>query len=59
MSSFNPVDKFYRIALSRNQIKPAARDHQALGQAQNFIGNRIAMMMVVKQPAVKIALLQS
>src|SRR5215469_13387565 len=47
-----------RFALRLDQIEPAARHHELLGQAQDAVGDRIAVMMVVKEPAVEVALAQ-
>ncbi len=59
MAGFDLVDQFHGFALRRNQIKPAPRDHQTRGQSEYAIGNGIAMMVVVKQPCIKIAFTQS
>src|SRR5581483_6721046 len=42
-----------------DHVKPAPRYHHFFGQAQYAIGDRIPMVMVVKQPSVDIALAQS
>jgi hypothetical protein len=58
VSGFDLVDQFLRLAIGGNHIKPAARNHQFLGQAEHMIGNGIAMVVVVKEPRVEIAFAQ-
>ncbi len=56
MAGFDLVNQFYRFAAGRNQVEPAPRDHLTRGQAQHAVGNGIAMMMIVKEPGVDVAL---
>ena len=58
MAGFDFVDQLYRFALRRNQVKPAARDHQPCWQTEHAIGDGIAMMVVVEQPRVDVAFAQ-
>src|SRR5437879_9995365 len=58
MSGFNLMYEFHRIALRRNQVKPAARNHQFRGQSQHAVGDGIAMMVVIEEPGVGVALAQ-
>src|SRR3982074_1346849 len=58
MTRFNLVDKFGRLAVGRDQIEPAARDHEASGQSQNAVSDRVAMVMIIEKPRVDVALAQ-
>ncbi len=58
MSRFNLVNKFGRLAISRDQIEPTARHHEAGGQSENAVCDGIAMVMVVEEPGVDVALTQ-
>src|SRR2546427_4952898 len=58
MPSLNLMHEFDRFPLGGYQVKPASRHHQALGYAEHAIGNGIAMMMVVEEPTVDVALVQ-
>src|SRR3979411_2702777 len=53
MSGLNLVDQLNRLALHRDQVKPAPRNHQSSRQAEHPVGYGIAMRMVVKEPAVE------
>lgn len=58
MTCFDLMDKFLRLTLGRNQIEPTPGYHQALRQSQNAVGNRIAVVVIVKEPGINIALAQ-
>src|SRR5258706_10847761 len=58
MTRFNLVNKFGRLAISRDQIEPTARHHEAGGQSENAVCDGIAMVMVVEEPGVDVALTQ-
>src|SRR5579862_1969404 len=58
MSGLDFVYQFDRIAFGRDQIEPAPRHHQARWQTQHAISDGVAMMVVIKQPSVDIALAQ-
>ena len=58
MAGFNLVNQFHRLALRRNQIEPAPRDHQSRGQAEHAVGDGIAMMVIVEKPRVDVAFAQ-
>src|SRR5271166_541036 len=58
VTGFNLMHELDRFAFGRDQIKPAPRHHQARGQAENVVGDGIAMMMVVEQPRVDVAFAQ-
>src|SRR5580704_9048250 len=49
------LDLMYQLArftFCRNEVKPAPGDHRVIVQAEDVAGDGIAMVMVVKQPAV-------
>src|SRR5579864_3632195 len=58
MTRLDLVNQLGRFALCRNQIKPTTGDHQRIRQAEHTVGNRVAAMMIVKQPGVNVALAQ-
>jgi hypothetical protein len=58
VAGFNFVDKFNRLSLGRDDIKPPSRDHQASGNSKNAICNGIAMVMIIEEPRVHIAFTQ-
>src|SRR5882762_2139170 len=58
MAGLNAMHQFHGLALARDNVKPAARHHQVFRQAQNFVSNGIAVMVVIKQPGIEIALMQ-
>ena len=47
-----------RLALGGHKVVPAPRDVRLLVEAQNVLGDRIAVMMIVKQPAIEAGLAQ-
>ena len=51
MMALDAVYQLHRLALSGNQVKPAARDHHARRKAEHAISDGIAMMMIVEEPA--------
>src|SRR5262249_51980793 len=53
------MDELLRLTFHGNQIKPAPRNHQILPQSEDAIRNGIAVMMIVKKPGAKLALLKS
>ncbi len=59
MVALDAVHQLHRVALRRNQVEPAPRDHHGLGKTQDVIGNGIAMMMIVEQPRLLPAIAQS
>src|SRR5215470_16512907 len=56
MSGFNAMHQLHRLAFTWDYVEPAARDHQALRQPQDLVGDGIPVMMIVEQPSVKAAL---
>jgi hypothetical protein len=48
-----------RLALGGHKVVPAARDMSLLVQAQNALGDGVAVMMVVKEPPVNARLRES
>src|SRR6267378_200013 len=58
MSGLNLVDQLKGLAFRRDQVKPAPRNHQSRRQAEHPVGYGIAMMMVVKEPAVEVTFAQ-
>src|SRR5215472_1032772 len=52
------MNELLRLAFCRYQIKPAPRCHQMLGQSQHAVGDWIAVVMIVEQPGVDVALAQ-
>src|SRR5437867_8229024 len=58
MSGLDSVDQLDRLSACGDQVEPSPRNHQAIRQSKDAISDGIPMMMVVKQPAVDIALAQ-
>src|SRR5438128_11354359 len=58
MSGLDSVDQLDRLSACGDQVEPSPRNHQASRQSKDAIGDGIAVMMIVKQPAVDIALAQ-
>src|SRR5438034_7092451 len=58
MSGLDSVDQLDRLSACGDQVEPSPRNHQAIRQSKDAIGDGIAVMMIVKQPAVDIALAQ-
>jgi len=58
VTGFNLVDKLGRLAFGRDQIKPAAGNHESIWQSENAVSDRVAMVMVVEEPGVDVALAQ-
>ena len=50
------MDELPRFALGGNKVIPAARDVRVLIQAENAARDRVAVMVIVKQPAVETGL---
>jgi hypothetical protein len=47
------VNEFAGLAGGRDEVEPAARDEAGGVEAEDAIGNGVAMMVVVKEPAVE------
>lgn len=58
MAGFDAVHQLLGFAIGWHEIEPTARDHQVRPEPKNAIGNRIAMVMIVKEPGVEVALTQ-
>src|SRR5439155_13723998 len=58
MASLDLVDQLGRITARGDQIEPSPCNHQGIRQSKDAISDGIPVMMVVKQPAVDIALAQ-
>src|SRR5437016_13998560 len=58
MSSLNAMHQLERVTGFGDEVEPAPGHHQVLRHTQHLVGYRVAMMMVIKQPAVKIPLPQ-
>src|SRR5438094_2681698 len=58
MSGLDSVDQLDRLTACGDQVEPSPRNHQAIRQSKDAISDGMPMMMVVKQPAVDIALAQ-
>src|SRR5947208_14298979 len=56
MSGLDSVDQLDRLSACGDQVEPSPRNHQAIRQSKDAIGDGIAVMMIVKQPAVDSAL---
>ena len=59
MVRLNLVHQFLRLALGWNHVEPAARHHQVGGKAKDPVRNGIAMVMIVEQPRIDVALTES
>ena len=49
---FNPVNQFARFAKAGDEVIPAPRDVRLRVEAENPFADRIAVMMIVKEPAI-------
>ncbi len=58
MMALDAVYELHRLAASRNQVEPAARDQHVGRQAEHAVRDRIAMMMIVEEPALVAAVAQ-
>ncbi len=56
LAPLHPVGQLARFAFGWNEVIPAPRHVQRLAQTENAIGNRVAVMMVVKEPAIHLLL---
>src|SRR5579875_401397 len=54
-AAFDAVNQLPGLASLRDEIKPAPRGHTLIREAQYVRGDRIAMMMVAKEPPVDLA----
>ena len=46
------MDEFFRVALRRDEVVPAAGDVGGGVEAEDRVGEGIAMMMVIEEPAI-------
>src|ERR1039458_2144721 len=53
------VDELDGRAFGGDQVVPAPRDHEAVGQSEDTVSDRIAVVMVVEKPGVDVTLAQS
>ena len=58
MMALDAVYQLHRLALRRDQIKPAAGDHHGRRQAEHAISDGIAVMVIVEKPAFVAAVAQ-
>jgi hypothetical protein len=58
MAGLNAMHQLHGLAFTRDDVKPAAGHHQVFRQSQDLVGNGIAVMVIVKQPGIEIALMQ-
>src|SRR5437667_12781856 len=58
MASLDLVDQLGRITAREDQIETSPGNHQGIRQSKDAISDGVPVMMVVKQPAVYIALAQ-
>ena len=58
MMALDAVHQLYRFALGGNDVKPAAGDHHVGRQAEDAIGDGIAVMVIVEEPAFVVAVAQ-
>src|SRR5207244_4188968 len=56
VSGLNLVKQFPGFAVRRDQVEPAPGDHLPRGQPQHAVGDRIAMMVIIKKPGVDVTL---
>ena len=59
VAGFDLVHQLRRLALGRDEIVPAARDHQAFRKSEHAVGDRVAMMVIVEEPGVDVTLGES
>ena len=48
------VDELARLAVGGDEIVPAAGDEAVAGEAEDALGNGVAVVMVVEEPAVEV-----
>ncbi len=58
MMALDTMYQLHRFAVRRNDVEPAARDQHVGGQAEHAVRDRIAVMMIVEQPALVAAVAQ-
>ncbi len=58
MVALDAMHQLHRLAVGGNQIEPATGGETVGRQSQNAVGDGIAMMMVVKEPAFVVAVAQ-
>ena len=58
MMALDAVHQLHRFALGRDDVEPAAGDHHLLRQAEHVIGDGIAVMVIVEEPAIVVAVAQ-
>src|ERR1022692_3836435 len=58
MVALDTMHQLDRLAFGGDQIKPATAGEAVGGQSQDAVGDGIAMMMVVKEPALVVAVAQ-
>src|ERR1700722_16379768 len=54
--ALDPMGQLARRTLGWDEVVPAPRHMRGFAQPENAIGNRIAVMMVVKEPAIHVLL---
>src|SRR5215813_4670446 len=59
MMALDAMHQLHRLAIRGNDIKPAPRRHAIGRQSEHAISNRVAMVVVVKQPGFMAAVAQS
>jgi hypothetical protein len=57
-SGFDAMDEFFWLAGRRDEVVPAASDVGVFVEAEDAVGERVAMVVIVKQPAVEMLVAQ-
>ena len=58
MMALDAMHQLHRLAVGGDQVKPAAGGEAVGRQSQHAVGDGVAMMMVVKEPALVMAVAQ-
>ena len=58
LAGFDAVDELAGLAFGGDEVEPAAGDEAVLVEAEDAVGDGIAMVVVVEEPAVEVLLAQ-
>ena len=54
LEAFDAVNDFFRLSVRGDEVEPAAGDEAVLVEAENSVGDGVAVVVVVEKPAVKV-----
>ena len=58
LAGLDAVDELSGIALRGDEVEPAAGDEGVFVEAEDAVGDGVAVVMVVEEPAVKVGVAQ-